>query len=98
MLREFLAVAVLSVLLFTTAPVFAQPPEKTDGFVCPILGGRAGENGNSLKIVQLPGGDYTVIGPELHVPIHATNWDGVGTPGGAHAVPGDSGYTAIWAT
>jgi hypothetical protein len=85
----------VSVLIF---PVLAETPEKTDGFVCPILGGKAGENGKPTKFVQLPGGDYTVIGPNLNVPVHATNQNGAGTPGGAHASPGDSDYTAIWAT
>ena len=78
----------------------AQEPDKQPGFVCPVLGGKAGENGNSSgadgPIVQLPGGDYTVVGPEVNVPVHATNDDGEGSPGGDHASPGDPEYTAIW--
>jgi hypothetical protein len=92
-----LLVVVLS--LFTVSAAFADAPEKSDGFVCPVLGGKAGEpHGNSSpqKIFQLPGGDYTLIGPDVNVPVHATNDDGDGTPGGAHASPGDPGYTAIW--
>ena len=73
--------------------LYATPPEKVDGFVCPILGGKAGENGKSQKIAQLPNGDYTVVGPDVSVPEHATNW---GFPTTDHGVPGDEGYSAIW--
>jgi hypothetical protein len=31
------------------------------------------------------------------VPIHATNMDGSGIPGGPQSQPGDADYTAIWA-
>jgi hypothetical protein len=31
-----------------------------------------------------------------NVPNTATNADGSGSPGGAHDLPGDPGYTAIW--
>jgi hypothetical protein len=34
----------------------------------------------------------------VDVPDHATNAEGAGSPGGAHATPGDRGYTAIWNT
>jgi len=46
--------------------------------------------------VEIGGGDYTVAGPDVSVPSHATNQDGEGTPGGEHASPGDTDYTAIW--
>jgi len=83
----------------TTGVASAAPPETTDGFVCPVLGGQAGMNGHSdaQPFVQIGGGDYTLIGPDVAVPIHATNGNGAGTPGGAHSSPGDSDYTAIWA-
>ena len=78
----------------------AQEPDKQPGFVCPVLGGKAGEKGKASgeegPLVQLPGGDYTVIGPNVNVPVHATNDNGQGTPGGEHASPGDPEYTAIW--
>jgi hypothetical protein len=83
----------------------AKEPEKTDGFVCPVLGGKAGENGKASEphgnspggpIVEIGGGDYTVAGPDVEVPVHATNDEGAGTPGGDHASPGDPDYTAIW--
>jgi len=65
----------------------------------PILGGHAGDNGGTPSdvFVTLPGGDTTIIGPDVTVPTFATNDDGAGTPGGAHASPGDDGQTAIWA-
>lgn len=31
-----------------------------------------------------------------NVPNLATNDDGAGSPGGSHASPGDTSYTAIW--
>jgi hypothetical protein len=92
-----LLVVVLS--LFTVSAAFADAPEKSDGFVCPVLGGQAGgDHGNSNPqiFVTIGGGDTTIIGPDVSVPVHATNAEGAGTPGGAHASPGDPGYTAIW--
>lgn len=76
------------------------PVEKTDGFVCPVLGGQAGEDhGNSSPdpIKPIAEGDYTVVGPDVTVPVHATNDDGEGRPDGPHDSPGDDSYTAIWA-
>lgn len=69
---------------------------RVDGFVCPVIttenvlhaknGGAIGE------------GHYTVGGPDVRVPVHATNADGAGSPPGPHSQPGDTDYTAIWAT
>ena len=101
-MKKLLQVIVLTGLLsaFAVTAAFAgPPPEKVDGFVCPVLGGQAGgDHGNSApsKFVTLPGGDITIIGPDVSVPIHATNDDGAGSPGGDHASPGDPGYTPIW--
>jgi len=74
----------------------ASAVEMTEGFVCPVIstdavlnspkGGALGETG-----------DYTIGGPDVMVPIHATNADGAGVPGGDHSGPGDTDYTAIWA-
>ncbi len=93
-----LAAAVLLALSAVTAA--AEPPQKTDsGFVCPVLGGQAGDqHGNSAPqpIQPIAQGDYTVAGPDVSVPVHATNGDGAGSPGGAHSSPGDRDYTAIW--
>jgi len=70
-------------------------------FVCPVLGiseQGAAHNG-APAFQQIGGGDYSIIGPDVTVPDHATNLDGVGDPGSAaHAAPGDSGYSAIWNT
>jgi hypothetical protein len=93
-----LLMVVMSV--FTVTAAFADaPPEKTDGFVCPVLGGQAGDdhgNANVDVIVPIYGGDFTVAGPDVSVPILATNDEGNGAPGGPHTSPGDQGYTAIW--
>lgn len=88
-------------LLGSTAVAFADPPEeKEEGFVCPVLGGKAGENGEA-KGIAIPadsGLDFaTVIGPPVSVPTQATNGNnGTNNPGGPYASPGDSDYTAIW--
>lgn len=96
-------VVIVAIALLAFSAVFAaagENPEKTDGFVCPVLGGQAGQDhGNSdpEPIVGIGGGDSTVGGPDVQVPVHATNDDGAGTPPGPHASPGDTGYSAIWA-
>ncbi|MFN2175891.1 MAG: hypothetical protein ACK2U3_08055 [Anaerolineales bacterium] len=98
LLHVLLLTGILSALAVTVA--FAGPPDKGDGFVCPVLGGQAGEeHGNSdpTRITNLGiTGDYTIPGPDVYVPTHATNDEGAGIPGGDHASPGDVGYTAIW--
>ena len=97
-LRILVLTGMLSALAVTAA--FAAPaPEKVDAFVCPVLGGQAGgEQGNSdvEKFVGISDGDTTILGPEVSVPIQATNDNGAGSPGGDHASPGDQGYTPIW--
>jgi hypothetical protein len=75
----------------------AAPVEKTDGFVCPVFNSNSAAGMKNPNAVQIGGGDYTVIGPDVSVPLTATNADGAGTPPGPHSVPGDSDYTAIWA-
>lgn len=73
----------------------AAPTEKTEGFICPVLGGKAGMHGMSQKIFPIAGGYFTVAGPDVMVPAHATNegWPGLA---GSYLMPGDVGYTAIW--
>jgi hypothetical protein len=82
-------------------------------FTCPVLGANgtngaqgvatADANGNP-NLMQIGDEDWSIIGPDVGnggVPDQATNTlpDGSpGTPGGAHASPGDPGYTAIWNT
>ncbi len=94
-----LGVAVLFAAAATGVASADQPPT-TDGFVCPVLGGNAAPTGNANDpIVGIAGGDYTVLGPDVYVPLHATNGeDGSGDPGGAHASPGDDYYSPIWNT
>ena len=97
-LQILVLTGMLSALAVTAA--FAAPaPDKVDAFVCPVLGGQAGgEQGNSDPVifVDISGGDTTILGPEVSVPIHATNDNGAGSPVGDHASPGDPGYTPIW--
>lgn len=69
--------------------------EKTDGFVCPVI--KTDKVLNSPKGSAIGEGHYTIIGPNVNVPIHATNGDGTGSPPGPHSAPGDTDYTAIWA-
>jgi hypothetical protein len=85
-------------LVFGGSVVFAGGPEPTGSFVCPVLGGQAGGvHGNSAPepIVTIPSGSASVLGPDVHVPIGATNLDGSGNPG-SHASPGEDGYSPIW--
>lgn len=75
--------------------VAAGGVQTTDGFVCPVI---TTENVlHSPKAQPIAGGHYTIGGPDVSVPLHATNGDGAGSPGGAHSQPGDTDYTAIWA-
>lgn len=90
--------------------VFATPTPLTDsqmdrvtaggapsptGFVCPVI--TTDNVLNSPKGAALGDtGDYTIGGPVVRAPQHATNGDGTGVPGGDHSAPGDTDYTAIW--
>ena len=71
--------------------------ETVDGFVCPVITTDAvlnSPNGGMLGIE----GFYTIGGPDVIVPLHATNGAGNGNnPGGPFSQPGDTNYTAIWA-
>jgi hypothetical protein len=66
-----------------------------NGFVCPVI---STENvthspkGGELGIE----GFYTIGGPDVTVPVHATNGDGSGKPKGPFTMPGDPTYSAIW--
>lgn len=106
-----LVVPALAVIaLMWAAPGYAQPMslsaeqmdsvaaagvDTVDGFVCPVIktenvlhspkGGMLGEPGY-----------YTVGGPDVTVPVHATNGDGTSNPGGPFLKPGDTNYSAIW--
>ncbi len=67
------------------------------GFVCPVFNADA-VGAHNPNAVGIGGGDYSIIGPDVSVPEHATNGDGAGTPPGPHSQPGDTDYTAIWKT
>lgn len=75
--------------------VAAGGVERVDGFICPVISTDAVLN--SPKGGAIGEGHYTIGGPDVAVPIHATNGDGAGTPPGPHSQPGDTDYTAIWA-
>ena len=101
-MKKLLQVIVLTGLLSVfavTAALAAPPPEKVDGFVCPVLGGQAGDgqgNSNPEVFIEIYDGDTSIVGPDVSVPVFATNDDGDGSPAGEHTSPGDAGYTAIW--
>ena len=92
--RLIVVFSVLAVLGIVPAVSYAQV-EKTDGFVCPVISTDAVLH--SPKGAAIGEGDYTIIGPGVSVPIHATNGNGAGTPPGPHSAPGDTDYTAVWA-
>ncbi len=80
---------------------------KVDGFICPVIPGKGlaknyekyGVDSKFFPIGNGGQGDviyYSFHGPDVSVPMHATNANGAGSPGGTFAAPGDTGYTAIW--
>ena len=104
MLKKITMAAVTSFLVasgaYASEPVLlseAQMDSVTAAqFVCPII--PTGKVIASPNAIQLDGGDYTILGPDVVVPTHATNNDGAGLPGGTHSTPGDANYTPIWNT
>lgn len=82
-------------LLVVASTALAGQPETTDGFVCPVIETDAVLN--SPQGASIGEGHFTILGPDVSVPVHATNSDGEGTPPGSHSEPGDTDYTAIWA-
>lgn len=62
-------------------------------FVCPVISTDAVLNATNGAEIN---GAYTIAGPTISVPVHATNGDGAGSPGGSFSSPGDTDYTAIW--
>lgn len=85
----------VSVLTFLMSVSPALAADKTDAFVCPVI--LTDEVLNSPLAQPIGEGHYTISGPDISVPVDATNADGLGTPPGPHSMPGDSNYTAIWA-
>ena len=81
---------IVGVLLISAAPAFAD-------FVCPVLRYQARPTTMLMRAsLILPGNAGSPGNSPVDVPDHATNGNGSGNPGGTHAVPGDSSYTAIW--
>jgi hypothetical protein len=75
--------------------VAAAGVETVDGFVCPVIttdNVLHSDRGGELGIE----GYYTIGGPDVTVPVDATNADGAGRPSGPFSQPGDTNYTAIW--
>jgi hypothetical protein len=66
------------------------------GFVCPVFNPESAVGAHNPNAEEIGDGDYSIIGPEVSVPAHATNGDGDGSPPGPHSSPGDTDYTAIW--
>ena len=103
-MKRTIIIALISLIALSSMPIaVAEPPVKVEAFVCPVLGGNAGMNGNSDALTYIGDGNppfYTRVGPNVNVPMHATNRLPNGDPGqvhgGPHAAPGDIGYTAIW--
>lgn len=92
------ALVVLVGMIAAPAVVGATHPgvERVDGFVCPVFNDNSQVGLHNPNAVEIGGGDYSIIGPNVSIPAGATNQDGAGIPGGTHASPGDSDYTAIW--
>jgi hypothetical protein len=97
--------AVAALTLLPAGSAMAAPPDRaTDPFVCPVLTVSEQAAAQSGRFTSLGDGEYTFAPGAAgsaetfngNVPNHATNADGSGSPSGAHAAPGDSGYTAIW--
>ena len=100
MIKTKLAISTLALLLASgvnAAPVTlstAQMDTVAGGqFVCPVIGTDAVLHAKNGIMIN---GAYSILGPSVSVPVHATNDDGAGSPGGTFASPGDSTYTAIW--
>jgi hypothetical protein len=82
----------------------ATPDRASDPFVCPVLTISQQAAANVDRFHQIGDGQYTFAPGNAgssttfngNVPNLATNSDGAGSPGGTHAAPGDTNYTAIW--
>ena len=93
--KKVLASAGAAALFLSAAVPALASAHRVDSFVCPVFNSDA-VGANNPNAEPIGGGDFTILGPEVAVPIGATNDEGAGTPPGAHATPGDVGYTAIW--
>lgn len=89
--------------------VAAGGVDKVEGFVCPVITQSAVGVHNPQAVPLGDSGTYTVGPPTganggaLMIPVGATNADGYGIPGttsgpNQQSQPGDTDYTAIWAS
>jgi hypothetical protein len=95
------------IVLGSLAASLAVPGVARADFVCPVIpvSDAAMEHSNA-NFITIEGGDTSILpgkagdaaASPVDVPDHATNAEGAGSPAGAHAQPGDPGYTAIWNT
>jgi hypothetical protein len=104
--RVLIAASAITVLAgFSANSAMAAPPDRADDpFVCPVL--KVSQQGadSSGQFTPIGEDEYTILPGNAgsqetfngNVPDHATNSDGAGSPGGAHASPGDSDYSAVW--
>lgn len=91
-----------------TAAIFIVPSAGTAwaDFVCPVLPvSSQGLEHQKAGFITISGGDTSILpgkaggaSSPVDVPAGATNQEGAGSPSGAHASPGDPGYSAIWNT
>jgi hypothetical protein len=105
MLKLKLLIAAIAVTAFLVGP--GAGAAMAD-FVCPVLPiseqAKAHATAND-QFITVSGDDASILPGKagnttdtVSVPDNATNQDGSGSPGGDHATPGESGYTAIWNT
>ena len=96
-LRKLVVIPIAGALFLASAlPTFAA---SGNDFVCMVFNENSAVGEHNPNASPLPSGEYTMApagAHHLNVPDTATNADGTGTAGGAHASPGDSNYTAIW--
>ena len=102
MIKAKMTISVFTALLLVSG-VNAGPVSLSDeqmdsmvagAFVCPVI--KTDAVLNAKNGMAIGDGAYSVIGPDVSVPVHATNDNGAGNPGGPFASPGDRSYTAIW--
>jgi hypothetical protein len=103
-LKLVVPIGAAALMLLPASAMAATPDRAENPFVCPVLALPDQAVQSSGNFNSIGNGQYT-FGPGAagsadtfngNVPNHATNADGAGSPGGAHASPGDTDYTAIW--
>jgi hypothetical protein len=97
--------AVAGVMGVSASSAMATTPDRaSDPFVCPVVKISDQAASHSDQFITISGGDHSILPGNAgsqetfngNVPSNATNSDGAGSPGGAHASPGDAGYSAVW--